>query len=77
MVSSVKLLSQNTGTFVFTNGRYTKVYPKESHTHASAAEALDEFTQDVGIPFDLRADIASEFMGRNSEFVRLAWKRSI
>jgi len=77
MVSSVKSLSQNTGAFVFTNGRYTEVYPKESHTHTSAAEALDEFIQDVGIPVNLRTDMASEFTGRNSEFVKLARKWSI
>ena len=41
------------------------------------AEALDEFIQDVGIPVDLRTGMASEFAGRNSEFVRLAKKRSI
>eukprot|EP00804_Cyclotella_cryptica_P025225 CCRYP_010329-RA/>CCRYP_010329-RA protein AED:0.44 eAED:0.44 QI:0/0/0/1/0/0/2/0/190 len=77
MVSSVKSLSQNTGALVFTNGHYTEVYRKESHTRTSATEALNEFIQEVGIPVNLRVDMASEFTGRNSEFVRLAKKRSI
>ena len=75
-MSSVKSLSQNTGAFVFTNGWYTEVYSKESHTQSSAAEAVNEFIQDVGIPVDLRTDMASKLMGRNSKFVRLAKKHS-
>ncbi len=66
LVCSVKSLSQNTCAFVSTNGWYTEMYPKESHTQSSVAEALNEVIQDVGVPIDLRTNMASEFMGRNS-----------
>ena len=40
-----------------------EVYPKESHTHANAADALNEFIDDVGIPVNLRTNMAPEFSG--------------
>jgi predicted GIY-YIG superfamily endonuclease len=37
-----------------------------------AGEVLAEFARDVGVPTDLRADLASYFTGRNIEFVKEA-----
>jgi hypothetical protein len=70
MQSRIKSLSQNTGAFIFTTGNFTKVYPVEST--AKAGEVLAEFARDVGIPTDLRADLASYFSGRHTEFVKEA-----
>jgi hypothetical protein len=70
MQSRVKSLSQNTGAFIFTTGTFTKIYQVEST--AKAGEVLAEFVRDVGVPTDLRADLASYFSGRNTDFVKEA-----
>jgi hypothetical protein len=68
MQSKVKSLAQNTGAFVFTTGNFTKVYPVVST--AQAGEVLAEFARDVGVPTDIRTDLASYFTGRDTDFMR-------
>jgi hypothetical protein len=52
-------------------GTFTKVYPVTST--AKAGKVLAEFARDVGVPTDLRADLASYFSGRaETEFVKEA-----
>jgi hypothetical protein len=70
MQSKVRSLSQNTGAFVYTTGSFTKVYPVEST--AKAGETLAEFARDVGVPTDIRTDLASYFTGRDTDFVKEA-----
>jgi hypothetical protein len=69
MQSKVKSLAQNTGAFVFTTGNFTKLYPVVS-TAQQAGEVLAEFAWDVGVPTDIRADLASYFTGRDTDFMR-------
>jgi hypothetical protein len=66
--SKVKSLSQNTGAFVFTTGAFTKVYTVKST--ANAGETLSDFVQDVGVPTDIRTDLATYFTGHNTDFVK-------
>jgi hypothetical protein len=66
--SKVKSLGQNTGAFVFTTGMFTKVYPVSST--AKAGEALSEFVKDIGVPTDIRTDLATYFTGRDTDFVK-------
>jgi hypothetical protein len=66
--SKVRSLGQNTGAFVFTTGAFTKVIPATST--AKAGEALSEFVKDVGVPTDIRTDLATYFTGRDTEFVK-------
>jgi hypothetical protein len=66
--SKVKSLSQNTGAFVFTTGAFTKVYTVKST--AEAGVALSDFVRDVGVPTDIRTDLASYFTGHNTNFVK-------
>jgi hypothetical protein len=68
MQAKVKSLSQNTGAFVYTTGSFTKVYPVIGT--GKAGETLAEFARDVGVPTDLRADLAGYFTGNDSEFVK-------
>jgi hypothetical protein len=67
MQSKVKSLAQNTGAFVFTTGNFSKVYPVTST--AQAGEVLAEFVRDVGVPTDIRTDLASYFTGRDTDFM--------
>jgi hypothetical protein len=53
---------------VFTNGVYTSVHPLSSKLRV--AQALTEFTDDVGIPDNLTSDGAPEIVGRNTEFTK-------
>jgi hypothetical protein len=39
---------------------------------AKAGDVLAEFAQDVGVPTDLRADLASYFLGRHTDFIKEA-----
>jgi hypothetical protein len=68
MQSKVKSLGQNTGAFVFTTGNFTKVYPVTSTSQAG--EVLAEFVRDVGVPTDIRTDLASYFTGRDTDFLK-------
>jgi predicted ATPase len=65
-MSRRKSLSGNTGAWVYTNGKFTCVYPTASRQQV--AETLKEFVDDVGIPEMLRADQAPEMVGRNTDF---------
>jgi hypothetical protein len=65
MVCNITSLSGHKGAFVYTTGKFTKVYPVE--TRASAGQTLKDFSQDVGVPSQLR-DLAAEFTGQGTEF---------
>ena len=66
MLAKTVSLNGNKGAFVYTNGKFTKVYPVS--TQAKVAETLTDFSDDVGIPSDLRVDLAPEMEGRHTAF---------
>ena len=68
LFAKTKSLRGNLCATVFTDSQYTAVYPAENRTHAG--QALADFSQDVGIPDYLTADLAGEFSGPNTEFMR-------
>jgi len=72
MMAAVKSLEGNTGLHVYTNGKYTAVYPTDSRD--KAGQAFREFTDDVGIPTKLTTDLASEHTGRKTEFYKAVKK---
>ena len=77
MPSGTKSITQCTGAWVYTNGHFTEVYPREDRTSTTASATLDEFCQDVGIPEQLKSDRAPELCGRTSEFLKNAKKKGI
>jgi hypothetical protein len=77
LLSKVKSTTQSTGSFVYSNGVFTEVYPQETHAESSARDSLNAFIEDVGAPEGIKTDSAAEFTGRNSEFATLCRKRSI
>ena len=77
MAARVKSLTQCTGAFVYTNGHFTEVYPKEDNKSISANVTLNDFCQDVGTPEKLKSDRAPEFCGRDSAFLKNAKKKGI
>ncbi len=68
LFSKVQSLSGNKCAQLFTNGEYTALYPSTSK--ANAGKALGDFTEDVGIPEELTADLAGETTGKNTEFMK-------
>ena len=55
---------------VYTQGKFTRAIPMISRK--DAGKSLIDFTDDVGIPECLITDGATEFTGRNTEFVKEA-----
>ena len=68
LFSKVQSLRGNKCAQVFTDGRFTAVYPLTTKQHAG--DALRELTIDVGVPDTLVADQAGEQTGRHTEFAR-------
>ena len=70
--ANVTSVHGDTGAFYIGDGRYVDCFPKPRHTSQEAANALQDFCTDIGIPANLKVDSAAEFTGKNSEF----WKKS-
>ena len=68
LIAGVKSITQKTVANVFTQGKYVAVYPML--TKANAGNSIIDFTDDVGIPQVLMTDLASEFSGQHTEFVK-------
>ena len=75
--AGTKLLAQNAGDFVFSNGTFTKVYRNDSKQQIPANKSLNDFFNNVGIPEKIRSDRAPEFCGWNSEFLKYAKRKVI
>ena len=55
--SKVKSLNGNSLN-LFTNGKYTRVYPTAGKSSREFADSLTNFTDDVGIPDTVFCDLA-------------------
>ena len=75
LLSKVKSKLGNTCTNVYTQGKFTQAILMISRK--DAGKSLIDFTDDVGIPERLITDGATEFTGRNTEFVKEAWRMRI
>ncbi|KAI2499224.1 Reverse transcriptase (RNA-dependent DNA polymerase) [Fragilaria crotonensis] len=71
LFSKVKSLAGHTCAQLITNGTFTRVYPMETKASANIAAALTEFIDDVGIPYTLVCDLATEQTGKNTEVMKL------
>ena len=67
LFSKVQSLRGNKCAQIFTDGKFTAVYPMS--TKAKAGDALRELSSDVGIPDNLVADLAGEQSGEHTEFM--------
>jgi hypothetical protein len=70
MLSKVKSLNGHVCAQVFTNGRYTRVFPMTSKSSENIARALREFIDDVGVPDTLICDLATEQLGPHTPMMR-------
>ena len=77
MPSATKSITQCKGAFVYSNGTYPEMYPKEDNKMGSAKETLQSFCHDVGVPEKLKSDRAPELCGRQSEYAKFAKSKGI
>jgi hypothetical protein len=70
LFSKVKSLNGNVCAQVYTNGRYTRVFPMMSKSGECIAQTLREFVDDVGIPNTLICDLASEQVGTHAPMMK-------
>jgi len=75
LFAKVKSKRGNTCANVYTQGKFTRVIPMTSRK--DAGKSLVEFTDDVGIPDRLITDGATEFTGKNTDFVKEARRMRI
>ena len=77
MESKYKSIRGHTGSIVISNGNLVAVYPTQSKGDRESTESLRQFTEDIGIPANLKCDMAAAFVGRHTDFQRLVHKLGI
>jgi hypothetical protein len=70
-------IRQHTGAIVFTDGNLVMVYPTKTKNDDDCTESLRRMTDDVGIPANLKSDMAATFVGHNTDFQTLVRKLQI
>jgi hypothetical protein len=71
LFSRVKSLNGHKCPQIYTNGRFTHVYPMESKSSANIAATLQDFADDVGIPdTTLVCDLATEQVGAHTPVMK-------
>ena len=77
MTAKTKSITQCKGSWVYTNGAFTEVYPSESNHQIPANVSLNDLCNDVGIPEKLASDRAPELCGRKSTYLTNAKLKGI
>lgn len=70
LVAKTKSLQGNNGAPVYTNGKFTAIYPWK--LKSDVGQILSDFCADVGIPEQLTADLAGEQSGLGTDFLATA-----
>ena len=69
-MAKTKSFDGNTGAWLYTTGKFTVVYPCGSRR--KEGDTLRKFADDIGIPDQVRSDLAPELTGKNTEFLAQA-----
>jgi hypothetical protein len=75
--SKYKSIRGHTGAIVISNGNLAAIYPTPTKNDRDSTESLRRFTEEIGIPANLKCDMASAFVGRHTDFQRLVQKLNI
>ena len=75
--SKYKSIRGHTGSIVFSNGNIVVAYPTLTKNDADCTESLRRLTEDLGIPANLKSDMAASFTGQHTDFQRLIRKLGI
>ena len=68
--SKVKSLNGNSYANLFTNGKYMRVYPTAGKSSREFADSLTDFMDDVGTPDTVVCDLAPEYVGPRTPFMK-------
>jgi hypothetical protein len=63
-----KSIRSHTGSIIFTNGNIVMVYPTHTKNDSDSTESLRRLTEDLGIPANLKSDMAASFVGQHTDF---------
>lgn len=70
-------IRQHTGSIVLSNGNFVAVYPSKTKNDEDTTDALRRFTEDYGVPANLKSDMAPSFVGHRTQFQALVRKLGI
>ncbi len=73
-----KSIRGHTGAFIFSNGNFAAVYPTRTKNDDDAAESLRRLCDEVGVPANLKSDMAASFFtGPHTDFQKAIRKYGI
>ena len=75
--SRIRSIRGNTGAFTISNGNFVEAYAKPAKDQYQAADALRRFCKDIGIPVNLKTDMAGSFEGRHTVYQEVVRKNHI
>jgi hypothetical protein len=75
--SKYKSIRGHTGAIVISNGNLAAIYPTASKVDLDSTESLRRFTEEIGIPANLKCDMAAAFVGRHTDFQWLVQRLGI
>jgi hypothetical protein len=75
--SKYKSIQGHMGAIVISNGNFVAVYPTASKNDLDSTKLLRRFTKEIGIPANLKCDMAAAFVGRHTDFQRFVQKMNI
>jgi hypothetical protein len=68
--SKYKSICGHTGAIVMLNGNLAAIYPTASKRDLDSTESLRHFTEEIGIPANLKCNMAAAFVGQHTDFQR-------
>ena len=77
LLSNAISIRQNNGGFVISNGEFTRTYFTPSKDGTDAGISLQTFCDDIGVPVNLKTDLASSFAGKKTHFQDVVYKNRI
>ena len=63
-----KSIRGHTGSIIFTNGNIVMVYQTHMKNDSDSTESFRRLTEDLGIPANLKSDMAASFVGQHTDF---------
>jgi hypothetical protein len=66
--SKYKSIRGHTGSIEFSNGNIVIAYPTQTKNDSDSTESLRRLTEDLGIPANLKSDMALSFTGQHNDF---------
>jgi hypothetical protein len=66
--SKVQSIQGHSGAFIISNGNLAAVFPQPTKNDLDATDSLCRFCDEIGVPANLKVDMAATFHGRHTDF---------